>query len=54
MPKFEEYGVAMLTTAVFAIVFTAPTGAILTNTLGPMWLSKKEPFADTEEIKGKM
>jgi len=38
MPEFERYGVKILTTAVFAIVLTAPLGAILTNTLGPMWL----------------
>jgi hypothetical protein len=38
MPEFERYGLKILTTAVFAIVFTAPIGAILTNTLGPLWL----------------
>ena len=47
LPEYKEYGVAMLTTAVFAIVFTAPIGAILTNTLGPLWLSKSENFKRT-------
>jgi hypothetical protein len=28
----------MLTTAVFAVVITAPLGAIMINTLGPKWL----------------
>lgn len=41
----------MLTTAVFAIVISAPAGAILTNTLGPMWLEKEEPKASKEEIE---
>jgi len=36
--EYEEYGNAMLTTAVFAIVITAPLGAIMINTLGTKWL----------------
>lgn len=34
-----EYGTTILSMAVIAIVLTAPTGAILINTLGPKWLS---------------
>ncbi len=37
---YETAGRAIVTTAVFAIIITAPMGAILTNTLGPMWLIK--------------
>ena len=36
--EYEEYGNAMLTTAVFAICITAPLGAIMINTLGTKWL----------------
>lgn len=38
LPEYEEWGQAMLTTAVFAIVVTAPLGAIMINTLGTKWL----------------
>ena len=38
LPDWEEYGQAMLTTAVFAIIITAPLGAIMINTLGTKWL----------------
>ena len=38
LPEWEEYGQAMLTTAVFAIIITAPLGAIMINTLGTKWL----------------
>ena len=38
LPEYVEYGNAMLTTAVFAIVITAPLGAIMINTLGTKWL----------------
>ena len=48
---YTRDGTQMLTTAVFAIVLSAPAGAILTNTLGPMWLTKEEPKATKEEIK---
>ena len=37
--KYIEYGTILLTIAVIAIVFTAPLGAILINTLGIKWLS---------------
>lgn len=53
MPEFEKHGLKMLTTAVFAIVFTAPAGAILTNTLGPLWLEHNplQPKSTKEEIE---
>lgn len=38
LPDYEEYGQAMLTTAVFAVIITAPLGAIMINTLGTKWL----------------
>ena len=38
LPEYEVYGQAMLTTAVFAVVLTAPLGAIMINTLGEKWL----------------
>ncbi len=40
----------MLTTAVFAIVITAPLGAIMINTLGTKWL---EYDGDDPEILAK-
>ena len=43
IPEYEEFGRAMLTTAVFAIILTAPLGAILINTLGPRWLACDAP-----------
>ena len=57
--EYESYGKMMLTTSVMAIIFTAPTGAILTNTLGPKWLIKKsvtfrEVNVDKEEIRKEM
>ena len=30
--------------AVIAVIITAPLGAILTNTLGPMWLNHDEDY----------
>jgi NhaP-type Na+/H+ or K+/H+ antiporter len=36
--EFEEFGQAILTTAVLAICITAPAGAIFINTLGTKWL----------------
>jgi NhaP-type Na+/H+ or K+/H+ antiporter len=57
--EYITYGEAMLTTAVFAVIITAPLGAILTNTLGPMWLEKKivveeeEVQKDMENIESK-
>jgi hypothetical protein len=41
----------MVTIAVFAIVVTAPSGAILTNTLGPLWLSKDTFPPTIDEIE---
>ena len=37
--EYQKYGTIMLTVAVMAIVFTAPLGAILINTLGIKWLT---------------
>jgi NhaP-type Na+/H+ or K+/H+ antiporter len=53
LPEYKDYGVQILTTAVFAIVFTAPLGAILTNTLGPMWLTRTDvgATATNDEIQ---
>lgn len=34
-----DYGTTILSMAVMAIIITAPTGAILINSLGPKWLS---------------
>ena len=45
---FVDYGQKILTTAVIAIVFTAPLGAVLINTLSSKWLShdgKKRNFS---------
>jgi hypothetical protein len=40
--EYEDYGNSMLTTAVIAIIITAPLGAFLTNNLGVRWLNKTE------------
>ena len=55
---YETAGRAIVTTAVCAIVITAPLGAILTNTLGPMWLtydvkkkSKRKPTYNISETE---
>lgn len=55
IPEYEEFGRAMLTTAVFAICLTAPLGAILINTLGPRWLECDAPKGnDAEEDPGRV
>lgn len=36
--EYEKYGLTILTTAVLAIIITAPAGAILINSLGMQWL----------------
>lgn len=51
--KFTEYGTILLTIAVIAIVFTAPLGAILINTLGIKWLSYDVEEEQTELSKVK-
>lgn len=43
IPEYVEYGNKMLTTAVFAIVITAPLGAIFITTLGPRFLDFDGP-----------
>lgn len=45
--KYIQYGNIVLSMAVLSIILTAPTGAILINTLGTKWLSD-----DTEWMKG--
>lgn len=49
--KYVEYGTILLTVAVIAIVFTAPLGAILINTLGVRWLSYDGEEQKVEEIQ---
>jgi len=49
--EYINWGIQVVTTAVFAIVLTAPTGAILTNTLGPLLLSKAPPPQTLEEAQ---
>jgi len=34
LKDYERYGLVVLTTAVFAVLLTAPAGAILVNSLG--------------------
>ena len=48
---YLPFGESMLTTAVFAVIITAPLGAILTNTLGPMWLEKQIKVTEEEIAK---
>jgi hypothetical protein len=33
------------------VILTAPLGAILTNTLGPLWLAKKKPEVTPLELE---
>ena len=52
---YVKYGNILLTTAVIAIVITAPLGAILINTLGIKWLSydgddEEETVKDPENV----
>ena len=37
--RFERYGLVVLTTAVFAVILSAPAGAILVNSLGKKLLT---------------
>ena len=50
--EYIEYGNILLTTAVIAIILTAPLGAILINTLGVKWLSHdaEDPEDDKTNI----
>lgn len=41
--KYIDYGSTVLTMAVLSIILTAPTGAILINTLGTRWLADDTP-----------
>mmetsp|Transcript_105504 Transcript_105504/g.198661 ORF Transcript_105504/g.198661 Transcript_105504/m.198661 type:complete len:692 (-) Transcript_105504:73-2148(-) len=47
LEEYEAWGVAILTTAVFSILLTAPAGLIVIQKLGPNWLEKW----DGEEIE---
>ena len=38
LADYIEWSQAILTTAVFAVIITAPLGAIMINTLGTKWL----------------
>lgn len=49
--SYEEFGNIMLTCAVFAVVITAPAGAIFINTLGTKWLNH-DLDAKVEPIEG--
>eukprot|EP00429_Kryptoperidinium_foliaceum_P062688 CAMPEP_0176079620 /NCGR_PEP_ID=MMETSP0120_2-20121206/39822_1 /TAXON_ID=160619 /ORGANISM="Kryptoperidinium foliaceum, Strain CCMP 1326" /LENGTH=529 /DNA_ID=CAMNT_0017413377 /DNA_START=42 /DNA_END=1631 /DNA_ORIENTATION=+ len=57
--RYEAYGSAILTTAVFSILITAPAGLLVIQWLGPLWLqqvpaeTKVVPVgrADTEDVK---
>ena len=42
--SYEKYGLIILTTAVFAVIISAPVGAILINTLGVQWLTQDKDF----------
>lgn len=51
---YLEYGHQILTTAVVAIIITAPAGAIFINTFGPKWLQHDgeiEAVKETNEEK---
>lgn len=48
--RYEKYGIAILTTAVFSILITAPVGLIVIQKLGPRWLDKlEEDLLDYED-----
>ena len=47
--EYVEWGEAMVTTAVFAIIITAPLGAIMINTLGEKWMDYD---GHTDEVHG--
>ena len=46
--NYIQYGNIVLTMAVLSIILTAPSGAILINTLGTRWLSDDTPKVDEE------
>ena len=45
---YKRYGLVVLTTAVFAVLLSAPTGAILVNSLGKTLLTYD---GDVDELK---
>lgn len=46
--QWIAWGEVLLSMAVVAVIITAPLGAILTNTLGPIWLNHDEDFDPTK------
>jgi len=48
--EYEQWGRDILTTAVLAILMTAPIGLILIQQLGPRWLEKDEGDARTSKL----
>ena len=38
--EYIKYGEFVLNTSVISIIISAPLGAVITNTMGPVWLSK--------------
>jgi len=48
---YTQYGNIVLSMAVMSIILTAPSGAILINTLGTKWLSDDTP-TDGENNEG--
>ena len=50
---FKRYGLVVLTTAVFAVILSAPAGAILVNSLGTKLLTYDGPAeGEAEEDDG--
>lgn len=50
--QWIEWGKVLLSMAVIAVIITAPAGAILTNTLGPMWLEDEVDSEDSHRSMG--
>jgi len=48
--EYVKYGEAMVTTAVFAIIITAPLGAIMINTLGEKWMEYDGHIDNTKDF----
>lgn len=44
--QWIDWGKVLLSMAVIAVIITAPAGAILTNTLGPLWLNDDSNDSD--------
>lgn len=50
--NFTRYGLVILTTAVFAVILSAPAGAILVNSLGKKLLTYDGEDKECTECKG--